>query len=105
MEFPQPGYYDIPYRSLVPLKVDNLLVAGRCLSADFVAQSGTRLIMCCLTMGESAGTAAAMSLKKGIRPREIDRVELQRQLIGNGVNIGQKLRVIPGVAEEPESGN
>ena len=56
MRFPAPAYYDIPYRCIVPEKIDNLLVAGRCLSADFAAQSGCRLIMACLTMGEAAGT-------------------------------------------------
>ena len=90
-------YEEIPYRSLVPEKLDNLLVAGRCLSADFMAQSATRLIMCCLTMGEAAGTATAISLKKDIPPREVDRVELQQALIANGVNIGQEYREIPGL--------
>ncbi len=81
--------YDIPYRSLVPLKVDNLLVAGRCLSADFMAQSGCRLVLTCINMGEAAGTAAALSLKGNIIPREVDRVQLQKTLINNGCELGQ----------------
>ncbi|RMD73690.1 MAG: FAD-dependent oxidoreductase [Lentisphaerae bacterium] len=101
MDFPSPCYYDIPYRSLVPVKVQNLLVAGRCLSADFEAQSGCRLIMACLTMGEAAGTAMAISLKKQIQPRDLDRLELQNMLIANGVNLGQHLRQIPGINEYP----
>ncbi len=100
MRFPSPAYYDIPYRCLVPAQVDNLLVAGRCLSADFAAQSGCRLIMACLTMGEAAGTAAAISLRRNILPRRVDRLELQQTLLRNGVNLGQQFRKIPGLAAE-----
>jgi len=92
--------YDIPYRSLVPLKVDNLLVAGLFLSADFEAQSGCRLVMCCLNMGQAAGTAAGLSLKHNIPPRQVERIELQKMLIAHGCNIGQNDRVIPGVTEK-----
>lgn len=99
-KWPEPPSYDIPYRSLVPLKVDNLLVAGRCLSADFMGQSGCRLVMCCLTMGEAAGTAMALCLQKGVTPRKLDRMDLQRKLIENGVNLGQQYRIIPGVTQE-----
>ncbi len=101
-EFEPNLYYDIPYRSLVPEKVENLLAAGRNLSSDVYAQSGARLIMCCLSMGEAAGTAAWMSLQKGITPRELDRKELQRELIANGVNLGQMFRTIPGVTDAEE---
>ncbi len=97
MVFPAPAYYDIPYRSLVPLKVENLLVAGRCLSATFEAQSGCRLVLLCLNMGQAAGTATALSLREAIPPRRIDRLSLQRKLIVDGMNLGQKYREIPGV--------
>lgn len=96
-EFEPNGYYDIPYRCLVAKDVDNLLMAGRNISTDVEAQSGIRLIMCCTTMGEAAGTAAAMSLAKGILPRELDYRELQRELVRSGVNIGQKFRSIPAL--------
>jgi hypothetical protein len=99
MDFPRVPYYDIPYRCLLPETVDGLLVAGRCLSADFMAQSGTRLILACLNMGEAAGTATALSLRHGIQPRRVDRVELQRELIGDGMNLGQDMRVIPGIED------
>ena len=98
-EFEPNGYYDIPYRALVPKKLDNLLAAGRNLSSDVEAQSGARLIMACFTMGEAAGTAAALCVKKGIRPRDLDRIELQNELVASGVNIGQHARSILGVAE------
>ena len=99
-EFEQNAYYDIPYRCLVPIKVDNLLAAGRNLSSDVNAQSGARLVMACFTMGEAAGTAAAISISKNITPRQIDRIELQQELIKNKVNIGQNFRQIPGLNAE-----
>ena len=97
MDFPQPAAYDIPYRCLTPLHVENLLVAGRCVSTTFEAQSGVRLIMLCLALGEAAGTAAAISLKRDLPPRQVDRAELQQALIANGGNLGQQFREIPGV--------
>ncbi len=97
----QESHYDVPYRSLVPQKVENLLVAGRCLSADFPGQSATRLVMCCNAMGEAAGHATALSLEHGIPPRRVDRVELQRTLLERNCNLGQDTRAIPGVTEEP----
>lgn len=99
MQFAERIFYDIPYRALLPVGLENILVAGRCLSADFEAQSGCRLIMACMTMGEATGTAAAISLKRDITPRQVDRIELQKTMIANGVNIGQQFRTIPGIAD------
>ena len=95
---PEPRHYDVPYRSLVPTDVDNLLVAGRCLSSDFPAQSATRLVMCCNAMGEAAGTATALSLKHDIPPRKVDVAELQKTLVANGCDLGQDKREIPNLA-------
>jgi hypothetical protein len=81
----KPGEYnEIPYRSLVPLKIDNLLVAGRCISADFLAQSGTRLVLTCMHMGNAAGTAAALSLHLKVTPRGLDPHLLRQRLIEQG---------------------
>ena len=99
MNFGNKPSYDIPYRCLVPVKVENLLVAGRCLSADFAGQSGSRLILACTGMGQAAGTAAALSLTYSISPRKVDRKELQRTLIADGMNIGQGVRKIPGLED------
>lgn len=71
---------DIPYRSLLPLKMDNLLVAGRCLSSEFMAQAASRLIMTCLNMGEAAGVAMALSLKNNVTPRNLGISELRNVL-------------------------
>jgi len=59
----QPEPYDIPYRSLVPQKVENLLVAGRCHSATRGAHASSRVTVTAMALGEAAGCAAAMSLK------------------------------------------
>lgn len=63
---------DIPYRALLPVRVENLLAAGRCLSSEFMAQAASRLIMTCLNMGQAAGTAAALSLQQNVAPRNVD---------------------------------
>ena len=81
----------IPYRSLVPLKIENLLVAGRCLSSECMAQAGCRLVLTCLNMGQASGTAAALSLRKDVIPRKLDHRELRAQLLNDGCEIGQSL--------------
>ncbi|MBI4639466.1 MAG: FAD-dependent oxidoreductase [Candidatus Tectomicrobia bacterium] len=78
----------IPYRSLVPQKVENLLVAGRCFSADFRSQEVLRLIPQAIAMGEAAGVAAALAVKNKVTPRRVDIAELQGQLIKQGVYLG-----------------
>ncbi|NLB42430.1 MAG: FAD-dependent oxidoreductase, partial [Clostridiales bacterium] len=55
-------FYEIPYRCLVVKDVENLLVAGRCIGADFVAQSSLRIMPTCRAMGEACGIAATMSI-------------------------------------------
>jgi len=75
----------VPYRSLVPRKVDNLLAAGRCLSSDLVANDLLAPIQFCIAMGQAAGTAAALSIKGGIVPRRVDYGILQNCLMDQGV--------------------
>ncbi len=100
MSFPAIASYDIPYRSLIPVKMENLAVGGRCLSSDFMAQSGIRLVITCMNTGEAAGAAAAISLRHNLRMRDIDRVELQSMLLDNGANLGQAYRTISGLDEK-----
>jgi hypothetical protein len=72
--------YGIPYRILVPRKLENVLVAGRCVSADRMVHGSIRVMPGCFITGQAAGVAAAMSAKSGRAPRQIDVPELQRQL-------------------------
>ncbi len=62
----QPAPYDIPYRSLVPQQIANLLVAGRCHSATRGAHASTRVTVTAMALGEAAGCAAAISLKEKV---------------------------------------
>ncbi len=80
-------YYEIPYRSLVPQNIENLLVAGRCLSADHEAQASVRImpIVCCL--GEAAGVAASVAIKNGTNAENADIAEIQKILEENGAVI------------------
>ncbi len=75
----------IPYRSLVPKKVEGLLVAGRIYSAEDIVQEDFNLIPHCIAIGQAAGTAAALAVKKGISPREVDHASLRKSLIEQGV--------------------
>ena len=99
----QPYHYEIPYRALVPVWLDNVLAAGRNISSDMPGQSGTRLIMCCMALGEAAGTACALSLKDGVTPRGIDVAKLQRILVENRCNIGQGFRKIKSLEDRDYS--
>ncbi len=81
---PVPFKYGIPYRILVPLKVDNLLTAGRCVSCTHVALGSIRVMVQCMAMGEAAGTAAVLSCREGTTPRKLDVALLQKQLQKQG---------------------
>jgi len=74
----------VPYRCLQPKKITNLLVAGRCVSADQLTHSAIRVMPPCFAMGEAAGTAAAMSVKYGTPVKELDIHALQVLLRKNG---------------------
>ncbi len=65
-------YFDIPYGCLVPTGVDNLLVAGRSLSASYLAHGSLRIQQTCMATGQAAGTAAALSIAEGVTPRDLD---------------------------------
>jgi ribulose 1,5-bisphosphate synthetase/thiazole synthase len=76
--------YDIPYRSLVPLKVKNLLVAGRSISTTHEAMSAIRVMAPCMAMGEAAGRAAKMAVRDKVDPSEINVKKLQEELLAKG---------------------
>ena len=81
-------YYTIPYRSLIPKGVSNLLVAGRCISSDHGAQASYRImpVVCCI--GEAAGTAMGMLVKSREAVTALNVGELQARLKQNGAFIG-----------------
>lgn len=78
-------YCEIPYRSLVPLKVDNLLVTGRCISAEFDAIGAVRVIAPSMSTGQAAAIAAAFCLKENIIPRELDGKRVRKAMIEQGI--------------------
>ncbi|WP_019173258.1 FAD-dependent oxidoreductase [Pseudaminobacter salicylatoxidans] len=77
--------YDIPYRSLVPNEVGNLLVAGRSISATHEAMGAIRVMATCMAMGEAAGRAAKISVRGNRAPADIDMQELRHQQLERGV--------------------
>ena len=80
--------HNIPYRCLVPQKVDGLLAAGRIISVTHSADDWTRNIPPAMLCGQAAGTAAAMASQSGVQPRRIDVSLLQKRLREQGVDIG-----------------
>jgi len=78
----------IPFGSLLPQKVENLVVAGRCISAEEEMMGQLRLIPVCSVTGQAAGTAAALALRQGKLPGELDVAELQRELQAQGMDLG-----------------
>ncbi len=81
-------YYGIPYRALLPQKVESLLVAGRMITSDWEAHMSTRNTVSCMAQGQAAGTAAAMSALAGITPRQLDPQALRQTLKAQGVFLG-----------------
>lgn len=66
------GYFDIRYGCIVAQGIDNLFMAGRCISAEHEAQASLRIQQTCMSTGQAAGTAAAMSIKDNVPPRLLD---------------------------------
>ena len=81
------SYFQVPYGIVVPDGVENLLVAGRCVSSDKLAHAALRSMMCCTVTGQAAGVAAAVSLKDGVNSGEVDIIRLQTALKAQDVRI------------------
>jgi hypothetical protein len=79
--------YEIPYRCLLPRGIEDLLVAGRCISTTHEALASTRLTPTVMTLGQAAGTAAALALAAGVTPRGLDARVLRERLIADGVDL------------------
>ena len=80
-------YFQVPYRILVPQKVENLLAAGRCVGGDRDSHAATRNMMCCTVTGQGAGVAAAVSVQDKVRLNRVDIHRVQRALKSQGVRI------------------
>jgi hypothetical protein len=84
---PPGSSYEIPYRCLVPENREQLLVAGRCISTTHEALASTRLTPTVMTLGQAAGTAAALAIERGQRVSAIDTNELRKRLGDDGVDL------------------
>jgi hypothetical protein len=91
------GFNELPYRMLVPERIDNLLVAGRCASMTHEGQSAARVSGACFAMGEAAGLAAALALSGNTIPRDIAVEKLQQRLKDEGAFIGRDQSVPEGL--------
>ena len=85
--FPDGQYYSIPYRSFLPKELDNLLVAGRCISATHEAQASVRIMPICATMGQAAGVAAAVAKQTKTCVHGVDVKLVQKKLREKGAAI------------------
>jgi hypothetical protein len=79
--------YDIPYRALVPQKVENLLVTGRCISSEQQPYESHRAMVPMMAIGQGSGVAAALCARTGASPRTLDVALLQQTLIAQGAEL------------------
>jgi hypothetical protein len=82
--------YDIPLRCLLPQGIDNVVVAGRCISGTHEALSSYRVMPVAMATGQGAGACAALGARRGVVPRDIPIEEIQTELIRQGANLGNK---------------
>ena len=80
-------YFQVPYGIILPKKVENLLVAGRCVAGDKISHAATRQMVCCTVTGQGAGVAAAVSIKDNVTCRQVDISKVQKALKKQGVRI------------------
>jgi hypothetical protein len=80
-------YYQVPFGILVPQKVENLLVAGRCVAGDKISHASVRNMMCCTVTGQGAGVAAAVSVKDKVEVSRVNIQHVQKALRAQNVRI------------------
>jgi ribulose 1,5-bisphosphate synthetase/thiazole synthase len=80
-------YFHVPYRSMIPKGIGNLLVAGRAIGGDKISHAAVRNMMCCAVAGQGAGVAAAISIKSGKAFDQINITEVQAELRRQGARI------------------
>lgn len=79
--------YDIPYEALIPLKIDNLITCGRCISGTHRAHASYRVMNIASATGQAAGVAAALCIETDNTPRNMDVKKVQTALINHGVHL------------------
>ena len=86
-----PGHaYSIPYRSLLPLQVENIIAAGRSIAHEGISVQAT-----CFATGEAAGAAAALSVRDDVALRKVDINKLQKRLLEQGAYLGDEEPAVP----------
>ncbi len=80
-------YFHVPYRSMLPRGVKNLIVTGRTIGGDKVSHAAVRNMMCCAVAGQGAGVAAALAVKSGRGFADLDLAAVQRELLRQGARI------------------
>jgi hypothetical protein len=80
-------YFHVPYRSLVPKGVANLLVAGRSIGGDKISHAAVRSMMCCTVSGQGAGVGAAISLREGVPAGDVTIAKVRAELARQGVRL------------------
>lgn len=95
------GFNQLPFRIIVPQRITNLYVVGRCASMTQWGQSSARVTGGCFVMGQAAGTAAALAIENDVAVADVDVSELQRRLVADGAYLGTELA--PDVVRDAEA--
>jgi ribulose 1,5-bisphosphate synthetase/thiazole synthase len=90
IRLPCGDYYQIPYKTMIPEGIDNLIVTGRTISASFHAQASLRVMATCMMLGEAAGVASSLCVKENNKPEEIDPSLIRKVMISNGAYLGHE---------------
>jgi len=85
VRFEKMKVHDVPYRAIVPEKMDGLLMSGRCISATHVGAASGKSMGNCMATGHAAGVAAAMCAAGNRQPRELKVRDIQAALIKESV--------------------
>jgi hypothetical protein len=88
---PQGDAYDIPLRTLLPQRVENLIVAGRCISGTHEAHSSYRVMPVSMATGHAAGVCAALAAQQGKSPRDVPIRAVQETLLAQGADLGAQI--------------
>ena len=83
----QGDYYEIPYRSVVPLNCKNLTIGSRCISSDVAVHSSLRIMPTVISIGQGAGVGAALAAINNISPHDVNGKDVRNKLMALGANL------------------